>query len=52
MLVYDVFSELMVSQNNMEQGKPGYSTNHNDEKNLSLNFLRSEILQREQPGTS
>jgi hypothetical protein len=38
MLVYDVFSELMVSQNNMEQGKPGYSTNHNDEKKFVTKF--------------
>jgi hypothetical protein len=28
MLVYDVFAELMVSQNSM--WKPGYSTNRND----------------------
>jgi hypothetical protein len=44
MLVYDVFSELMVSQNSMEQRTPSYSTNCNDEKNLSLNLLGSEIL--------
>jgi hypothetical protein len=44
MLVYDVFSELMASQNSMEQGTPSYNVNHNDEKNLSLNLLGSEIL--------
>jgi hypothetical protein len=30
MLVYDIFSKLMVSQNNMEQGMRGYNTNRND----------------------
>jgi hypothetical protein len=44
MLVYDVFSELMASQNSMEQGTPDYSVNRNDELFLSLNLLGSEIL--------
>jgi hypothetical protein len=44
MLVYDVFSELMESQNSMEQGTPGYSTNCKDEIFSSLNLLGSEIL--------
>jgi hypothetical protein len=44
MLVYDVFSELMVLQNSMEQGTPNYITNRNDENFLSLNLLGGEIL--------
>jgi hypothetical protein len=32
----------MASQNNMEQGTPGYSVNRNDEIFLSLNLLGSE----------
>jgi hypothetical protein len=47
------FSELMTSQNNMEQGTIGYSTNRNHRKKiLSLNLLESEILWWDQPGTS
>jgi hypothetical protein len=32
MSVYDVFSELMASQNSMEWGMPRYSVNRNDKK--------------------
>jgi hypothetical protein len=44
MLVYDIFSELMASQNGMEQGTLDYNINRNEKKNLSLNLLKSEIL--------
>jgi hypothetical protein len=40
MLVYDIFSELMASQNSMEQGTPGYSTNRNDEKFFVTKFAQ------------
>jgi hypothetical protein len=40
MLVYDVFSELMVSQNNMEQGTPSYSANRDDENFFVTKFTR------------
>jgi hypothetical protein len=40
MLVYDVFAELMASQNNMEQWKPGDSTNRNDESFFVTKFAR------------
>jgi hypothetical protein len=39
MLVYDVFSELMASQNRMEQGMPDYSANRND-KSFFTKFAR------------
>jgi hypothetical protein len=51
MLVYDKFSEIMASQNCMEQGMPSYSTNHNDETFFITKFARSEILWQDQPGT-
>jgi hypothetical protein len=38
--VYDVFSELTASQNNMEQGTPDYSVNRNDENYFVTNFAR------------
>jgi hypothetical protein len=40
MLIYDIFSELMASQNSMEQGTPGYSTNRNDEKKFVTKFAQ------------
>jgi hypothetical protein len=40
MLVYDIFSELMASQNSMEHGTPGYSVNRNDEKNFVTKLAR------------
>jgi hypothetical protein len=44
MLVYDIFLELMASQNNMKQERPATLSTVMTKKFLSLNLLGSEIL--------